>query len=396
VYVWVWVCVCVCVRVFILARRESPASPLIECPLARCTSQVAGVIADILPSPRCYFADWCATTGEFVLVSEVVPFGEGEVQPLKHRIRDANVLSELKLFVVAGATLNARLWDDDDSTPDGTAGGLSRLEFNALPRFEDTHRQLWVMAQLSARFGLEYTARNTLGGKIVHPSWMTWSCPPGLRGRIPELISDMPAIMRTLCSDAALSAFGHNDYTTDNAYFLRGRGGTGALRLGGVFDWQQSCVNNVGQEWAWNFSFLEPEFLAEHEAELIDLVLRTYRAHGRRVRRVAFIEAYVLGTAQMFLWGGGGLQLILRDLHGRGLFTRLAPGSADLLPAAGGAGGSQGEAEAEDEIDDATREKLTAAEMTRRTFHNCCAIMTRHDFVGAWQRWKDRPADRRA
>eukprot|EP00434_Breviolum_minutum_P025200 symbB.v1.2.022260.t1/scaffold1964.1/size94568/4 len=31
------------------------------------------------------------------------------------------------------------------------------------------------------------------------------------------------------------------------------------------FDWQQSCVNNVAQEWAWNWHFLEPDFLNEHE-----------------------------------------------------------------------------------------------------------------------------------
>ena len=34
------------------------------------------------------------------------------------------------------------------------------------------------------------------------------------------------------------------------------------------FDWQQSCVNNVAQEWAWNWHFLEPEFLTEHEVPL--------------------------------------------------------------------------------------------------------------------------------
>ena len=67
----------------------------------------------------------------------------------------------------------------------------------------------------------------------------------------------MPDIMTTLCQDTAMLAFGHNDYTTDNAWFVRDRR-TRQLEFG-VFDWQQSCVNNVGQEWAWNLHFLEPE-----------------------------------------------------------------------------------------------------------------------------------------
>ena len=70
-------------------------------------------------------------------------------------------------------------------------------------------------------------------------------------------VRDMPGIMTTLCQDTAMLAFGHNDYTTDNAWFVRDRQ-TRQLEFG-VFDWQQSCVNNVGQEWAWNLHFLEPE-----------------------------------------------------------------------------------------------------------------------------------------
>jgi hypothetical protein len=34
----------------------------------------------------------------------------------------------------------------------------------------------------------------------------------------------------------------------------------------------QACINNVGHEWAWNFHFLPPEFLDEHEHDLIELV----------------------------------------------------------------------------------------------------------------------------
>ena len=57
----------------------------------------------------------------------------------------------------------------------------------------------------------------------------------------------MPAIMRSLCDDEGMVAFGHNDLLLDNAYFWRDDGG--ALQFG-LFDWQQACLNNVGQECA--------------------------------------------------------------------------------------------------------------------------------------------------
>ena len=101
---------------------------------------------------------------------------------------------------------------------------------------------------------------------------MTWAPPPELIGKEGALIRDMPAIMASLCEEASMVAFGHNDVVTDNAYFVRaGKGPTTLPSAGaseelgiksfGLFDWQQSSVNSVGQEWAWNFHWLPPEFL---------------------------------------------------------------------------------------------------------------------------------------
>lgn len=72
------------------------------------------------------------------------------------------------------------------------------------------------------------------------------------------------------CVDKSMVSFGHNDIVLDNAYFWRSA--EGALEFG-LFDWQQSCLNNVGQEWAWNLHFLLPEFLTAHEDEFISLIL---------------------------------------------------------------------------------------------------------------------------
>ena len=71
------------------------------------------------------------------------------------------------------------------------------------------------------------------------------------------------------------------------------------------------------------------------------------------------------------------MQLLYGDLHRRGLFASLEPNGASFR--------FDGDAE---EMEDGLREKVVAAEMVRRTFTNCCNIMTRHNFVDAWGRWK--------
>jgi hypothetical protein len=75
----------------------------------------------------------------------------------------------------------------------------------------------------------------------------------------------------------------------------------------------------------------------------------------------------------MFVWGGGGIQLLCKDLHARGLFEALVAGEC---PAGEG-------------LEESVREKLVGAEMLRRTFTNCCNIMRKHDFVSEWNRWKE-------
>ena len=96
-------------------------------------------------------------------------------------------------------------------------------------------------------------------------------------------------------------------------------------------------------------------------------------SQGISVSRSKFLNAYVLGTIQMFVWGGGGLQFVMGNLQHRGLFETLIPDDPRCHSTTG---------------DPAEQELLVAAEMTRRTFTNCCNIMQRHDFAGAWQRWR--------
>ena len=331
---------------------------------------LAATASGALPSPLCFFADFSEASGEFLLVSEVVRFGRGNLLPLKHRIRDAATLEEVRAFCAAGGALNAALWGPVACGPE-------------VPRFEATHRRFWQLAQVIGRLGLGRTARRTVGGVGgVNDVFMTWRPPPSLLGLEGELISDMPHILRSLCADASLVAYGHNDLTLDNAYWWRAEssiaaswsGEAGALRFG-VFDWQQACVNNVGQEWAWNLHFLEPDFLTEHEPELIGLLLETWAAAGHVVDLDAFLRAYVLGCAQMYVFSGGGLQALMSGLHRRGVFASMVPDDDRCRD-----GSLQGEPE--------LLEKVTGLEMSRRAFTNVCNIMTRHGFVAAWARWR--------
>ena len=144
---------------------------------------------------------------------------------------------------------------------------------------------MWVLCALSGRFGLSYSMRKTLRGQKLNEAWMTWDCPSELLGKELELIKDMPLILSSLSKDTQMAAFGHNDLLTDNAFYWRE---DGKLKMG-LFDWQQSCVNNVAQEWAWNWHFLEPEFLSEHEEELIDEVLKAYARLKHPISREKFL-----------------------------------------------------------------------------------------------------------
>lgn len=344
-------------------RSFSPMRLLVETTeVCRCEAlfyyHLAAKVANIA-TPKCYFVDYSATTGEFVLLSDVVRFGEDGVLALKHRIRDAPSVEEQRFFISSGASLNAAF---PGSSPDVVS----------LLRFDRTHRGMWFMAQMIAWFGLRHTLQRTLKGKLVNQAFMTWDPPGELLGKEHEIIQDMPDIMTSLCENDSMLAFGHNDLTTDNAYFYKSA--QGVLNFG-AFDWQQSCLNNVGQEWAWNLHFLPPEFLDKHEQEFIDLILDTYAKEGMHVSREEFLDAYVLGTVQMFVWGGGGLQPLLSDLHKRGIFETMVPNDPRCRSGEG--------------LDADTLEKVVGAEMTRRTFTNCCRIMRRHNFLDVWRRWRE-------
>jgi hypothetical protein len=70
-------------------RAAGPMRLLVEASeVCRCEAvfyaTVAPIAACVVPSPRCFFADWCRSTGEFVLLSEVVDFGEGCALPAHH------------------------------------------------------------------------------------------------------------------------------------------------------------------------------------------------------------------------------------------------------------------------------------------------------------------------
>jgi len=358
----------------------SPMRLLVEASdVCKCEAYFYHTLQHSVPvrSPEAYFVDYSPSSGEFVLLSEVVQFAArgaeavaGSVLPLKHRIRDVISEEEQQAFIVAGAKLNAQFWSGRESV-------LSR----ETPRFEETHARLWTLIQLTGLTGLHHSTKCTLKGRRVNPAFMTWNPPQELVGRELEIIRDMPTIMRSLCEDESMVAFGHNDLMLDNAYFWRTVGG--ALEFG-LFDWQQACLNNVGQEWAWNFHFLPPDFLTAHEDEFISLILKTYAEHGVELSRERFVEAYVLGTAQMYVFSGAGLQALLGDLHRHQLYMTLQPDDPRCRLSC-----------AESGLPKALHEKLVGAEMSRRAFTNVCNIMRRHDFAGAWARWREARASRR-
>ena len=323
-----------------------------------------------VPTPRCFFVDFTELTADFCLVSELVPFGTPAVSPLKHRVRDAPKLDELRRLVQMGGRLNCAFWGD---------AALKR----GIRRFDATHRRAWPLMQMLSTLGLRHTTARTLKGRATTTPFMTWAAPEELIGNEAALIRDMPAILTSLCDEVELTAFGHNDIVADNAYFVHGDTqsyaasyAAGSTGVPGLFDWQQSCVNSIGQEWAWNWHFLPPEFLTAHEEELIDLLLATYELSGRTVQRADFLRHYALGCAQMYCFSGGGLQALMGRLDKRGILSGLKPDDARCS--------SEPASDADAEL----LELLVGAEMSRRAFTNACNIMRRHGFAREWQRWR--------
>ena len=98
-----------------------------------------------------------------------------------------------------------------------------------------------------------------------------------------------------------------------------------------------------------------------------------YAARGRKVSKVAFLRHYVLGCAQMFVFGGGGLQPLMGRLQAKGWLQGF---------------GADDDRCRDGSLDGAELELVVGAEMTRRTFTNCCNIMRRHGFVQEWKRWR--------
>jgi len=377
-------------------QKLTPMRLLCECSeVSACEAlfytHLAADCRQLTPTPRCFFVDFNEVSGEFCLVSELMPFGEGTgagaILPLKHRVRDAPSLAEQRRFAVAGASLNAAFW------------GESALRRGCL-RFDATHTRAWTIMQALSWLGLHHSTRRTLKGRPIpnRKGYATWSAPPELLGKEGALIRDMPHIMTSLCEETSMTAFGHNDIVTDNAFFVRAgmptfrldATGTAAdgfsisgrissqlaemdVRSFGLFDWQQSSVNSIGQEWAWNFHWLPPEFLTKHEDELVELLLATYRERGHAVSKRDFLRHYVLGCAQMFVFGGGGLQPLMGKLHAKGLLRDFAPDDERCRDGS---------------LDGAELELAVGAEMTRRTFTNVCNIMRRHGFVEEWRRWR--------
>ena len=91
--------------------------------------------------------------------------------------------------------------------------------------------------------------------------------------------------------------------------------------------------------------------------------------------RDAFLRAYALGCAQMYVFSGGGLQALMSGLRRRGVFATMAPDDDRCRD-----GSLHGQPE--------LLEKVIGLEMSRRAFTNVCNIMSRHRFVAHWARWR--------
>jgi hypothetical protein len=223
--------------------------------------------------PTCLFADYHAQTQTGLLITQKIPFGEGEVEPHHDKCLDDEMpepLEHYRALVMAVARLA------------GThkAGRLAG-DVDALFGFD--------AALAAARDPIRYDARQVLNrlsrwGAFAakHPGLVPQAlADPAFIARLkadaPRFLEHERAIKRFLHADPDVIALCHWNANVDNAWFWRGE--DGALRCG-LMDWGRVGQMNVALALWGAFSAAEPAMLEAHLDDLLALFVAEYRAHG--------------------------------------------------------------------------------------------------------------------
>ena len=239
--------------------------------------------------PRCFFADYHAESGSGILITERVPFGEADIEPLKPKSVDHMYLDVVAYYRCVLADLG---------TLAGThaAGKLSTMveqwfPFNPKTLLVDT-RPAPTTADLAVKIdqfeSFIEAYPQLLPSSIASPALILT-----LREGAPMIVAAEAAIFDVLGADPAYIALCHWNAQLDNAWFWRSD--KNDLRCG-LMDWGNAGQLNVAMA-IWGCLCGAQIQVWEQIDDLVAVFIEAfYRAGGRMLRReqvMAHLDLYI-------------------------------------------------------------------------------------------------------
>lgn len=241
--------------------------------------------------PECYFGDYDPETLSGLLITERVPYGQGNVEPAHDKCLDYEIADPLPHYQALtrtmaklaaahkggriGATIDTQFPFDPDATDNG-----SRVPYTP----EQLDEKLAKLKSFAT------AAPQLFPDELGDPAFLD-----RFAREAALVLAHQDAIRRHLNRQSELIALCHWNMNIDNAWFWRGSDGT--LETG-LLDWGSVAQMNLAQAFYGMFCAAEADFLDAHEEELIDLLLAEYRGHGGpAIDRDAFVLSLRLSIA---------------------------------------------------------------------------------------------------
>lgn len=244
--------------------------------------------------PRCYFADYSADPVCGLLITERVPYGEGNVLSCPEKGMDWQLDDPMPYYravvdaaaTLAGSHVSGRLGKDISTQfpfdPDTIDAG-SRIPYS--PETLDV--------QLAEIQNFVVAAPKLFPGDLDIERFIA---------EVPMVLDLEDAIRRELNHAPGMVALCHWNLNLDNAWFERQPDGT---LTAGLLDWGSVGQMNIAQSFFGITCAAEPDFLARHERELVELFVDRFAAAGGpvvtadRMHFLVKLSMAVLGTAWM-------------------------------------------------------------------------------------------------
>ena len=218
--------------------------------------------------PACYFGDYNVEHKSGLLITECIPYGEQGIEPALDKCLDYMIENPLDHYTAQAHAIAAL-------AAYHRAGHFGPEIEEQFPFHRVTKLVPYDAAQLSAMLGklrhFAATAPQLLPDSIRSEPFLSDFCRDAL-----VLLEKESRILDHLNGQADLIALCHWNMNPDNAWFWRDETGMHS----GQLDWGGVQQMNMAQAFYGLTCAAETDFIERHEASLIAIVLKEYRALG--------------------------------------------------------------------------------------------------------------------